>query len=286
MKKAILFLIFTIVTFPLFAQALYDSTDVKICNEKFEFAKEHNLQDLPIGKVMTEIGKTFLGTPYEAFTLEKGDTEKVVVHLSGLDCYTFFETTLALSRCVKLGKMTFPDYLKQIETIRYRNGKLNGYVSRLHYALDWVYDNDKRGIVKNVTKEIGGVPLNKKVSFMSEHSDKYKRLKGHPERVAAMKKIEAEINSRQYYYIPQDKIAEHESGIHNGDIILLTTSWKGLGIGHTGIAIKMPDGRIHFLHAPLAGKKVQITKLPLADYAIKVKKHTGIIVARPLEPKK
>ncbi len=280
------FLLAFLFPFVLFAQALYDSTDVKICNEKFEFAKEHNLQALPIGDVMTAIGKTFIGTPYEAFTLEKGDTEKVVVHLSGLDCYTFFETTLALSRCVKLGKMDFQDYLKQIETIRYRGGKLNGYTSRLHYALDWLYDNNKRGIVKDVTKEIGGVPLNKKVFFMSKHFDKYKRLKNHPERVAEMKKIEAEINSRQYYYIPQDKIAECEKGIHNGDIILLTTSWEGLGIGHTGIAIKMPDGRIHFLHAPLAGKKVQITELPLADYAKVVKKHTGIIVARPQEPKK
>ncbi len=284
MKKLILLLSF-LPAF-VFAQALYDSTDVKICNEKFEYAKEHNLQSLPIGDVMTAIGKTFIGTPYVAHTLEKGDTEKVVVHLSGLDCYTFFESTLALSRCVKLGKMDFQDYLKQIETIRYRGGKLDGYISRLHYALDWLYDNNKRGIVKDVTKEIGGVPYNKKVSFMSQHFDKYKRLKNHPELVKEMKKIEEEINSRQYYYIPQDKIAELEKGIHNGDIILLTTAWKGLGIGHTGIAIKMPDGRIHFLHAPIAGKKVQITKQPLADYAKVVKKHTGIIVARPLEPVK
>ncbi len=284
MKK--LFLILTFLPFVLFAQALYDSSDVRICNEKFEFAKEHNLQKLPIGDVITAIGKTFLGTPYEAFTLEKGDSERVVVHLSGLDCYTFFESTLALSRCVKLGKMDFKDYLKQIETIRYRGGKMHGYVSRLHYALDWVYDNDKRGIVKNVTKEIGGVPLNKKVFFMSKHFDKYKRLRNHPERVAKIKEIEKEINSRHYYFIPQDKIAKVEKGIHNGDILLLTTSWKGLGIGHTGIAIKMPDGRIHFMHAPIAGKKVQITTQPLADYVKLVKKHTGVIVARPLEPKK
>jgi hypothetical protein len=284
MKK--LFLILTLLPFVLFAQALYDSSDVKICNEKFEFAKEHNLQKLPIGDVITTIGKTFLGTPYVAHTLEAGDTEKVVVHLSGLDCYTFFESTLAISRCIKMDKMNFQNYLKQIETIRYRGGKLNGYISRLHYALDWVCDNDKRGIVKNVTKEIGGVPLNKKVFFMSTHPNLYKRLKDNPDRIKAMEKIEDEINSRQYYYIPQDKIAELEKGIHNGDILLLTTSWKGLGIGHTGIAIKMPDGRIHFMHAPLAGKKVQITTQPLADYVKIVKKHTGVIVARPLEPKK
>jgi len=284
MRKSLLIL--SLLPALIFAQALYDSTDVQIVRQKFAFAKENGLQNKPIGEVMVAIGKTFLGTPYVAHTLEKGDSEKVVVHLSGLDCYTFFETTLALSRCVKLGTMNFDSYLKQIETIRYRGGKLNGYLSRLHYALDWLYDNAERGIVKDITKEIGGVPYNKKVGFMSTHPDLYKRLKGDSLRIAGIKEIENRINKRKYYYIPQDKIAEVEDKIHNGDIILMTTFWKGLGIGHTGMAIKLKDGRIHFLHAPLAGKKVQITELPLAEYAKAVKKHSGIIVARPLEPDK
>jgi hypothetical protein len=57
-----------------------------------------------------------------------------------------------------------------------------------------------------------------------------------------------------------------------------------LDIGHVGLAIKMDNGRIHFLHAPLADSKVQISELPLSDYAKKINKHTGIIVLRVLEP--
>lgn len=70
--------------------------------------------------------------------------------------------------------------------------------------------------------------------------------------------------------------------IQNGDLIALTTSDKGLDIGHVGIAVKMPDGKIHFMHAPLVGSKVQISESSLSDYVKQIKKHTGIIVLRAL----
>ncbi len=283
MKKFLLLFLF--IAFTLNAQEItYSAKDVEICNTKFEFAAKKKLSSLPINEVMIEIGKTFLETPYVAHTLEKGDKEHLVIHLSGLDCYTFFESTLTLARCVKKGKTTFEDFTKELQTIRYRNGKINGYPSRLHYASDWLYDNARRGIVKDVTREIGGVPFTKKINFMSSNPQYYPQLQKHPEFIEKMKEIEDSINSRKYFFIPQDSIEKVESGIHSGDIILITASAKGLDISHTGLAIKMDDGRIHFLHAPLAGKKVQITEEPLADYVKRIKRHTGIMVARPLEP--
>jgi hypothetical protein len=42
----------------------------------------------------------------------------------------------------------------------------------------------------------------------------------------------------------------------------------------------MDDGRIHFMHAPIVGKKVQITEKPLADYIAGNKKQNGIMVLR------
>lgn len=279
-----IFLFVTIISSLSFAQFVFDSTDVEVCNSKFNLAVEKDLAQKPIGDVIVEIGKSFLETPYEAFTLEKGDKEKVVVHLTGLDCYTFFETTLALARVVKKGKTDFNSYLNEIENLRYRDGKLAGYASRLHYAIDWLYDNELRGNVKDITKDIGGVVLNKKVGFMSAHPDSYKRMKGKPGVIEQIKKIENEINSRVHYYIPQDEIDKAEDKIRNGDIIFCTTKWDGLIVGHTGMAVKLDDGRIHFMHAPLAGKLVQISEQPLGDYVRAVEKHTGIIVIRPLEP--
>jgi len=42
----------------------------------------------------------------------------------------------------------------------------------------------------------------------------------------------------------------------------------------------MDDGRIHLMHAPNVGYKVQITEKPLADYIKGNKKQTGIMVLR------
>ncbi len=285
MKNFKIFLTIFFLTSILHAQSIYTNEDVEICKSKFEFAVSKNLSEKPIGDVLVEIGKTFLGLDYEAFTLEKGETEQLVIHLTGLDCYTFFESSLVFARCIKKGKTTFEAYQKELENIRYRGGKINDYPSRLHYASDWLYDNDKRGNVKDITKQIGGMEFSKQINFMSSNSDLYKQLKNNPKFVQAMRTIEDSINSRNYYYIPENFIECVEDSIQNGDIILLTASADGLDISHTGMAVKMDDGRIHFMHAPLRGKKLQITAQPLADYVKIIDRHTGIMVGRVLNPK-
>src|SRR5258707_14324698 len=50
--------------------------------------------------------------------------------------------------------------LAMIEMDRYRGGHCNGlYTSRLHFMEDWIYDNERRGLVKNLTVSLGGVPI-------------------------------------------------------------------------------------------------------------------------------
>lgn len=284
MKNFIVISLFFILPQLLFAQNIYTDTDVEICTSKFEFAASQNLYNKPINEVIVEIGKTFLGLDYEAFTLEKGDKEELVIHLSGLDCYTFFESSLVFARCIKKGKTSFEDFQNELKNIRYRDGKINGYPSRLHYAADWLYENDRRGNVKDITKEIGGILFEKKIDFMSTHSDSYKRLKNNDEYIKQLDEIEKDLTKRDKYYIPQNFIDCSEDKINSGDIILITASAEGLDISHTGIAIKMPDGRIHFMHAPLKGKTIQITEQPIGDYIRGLDRHTGIMVVRPTEP--
>ncbi len=285
MRNLIFVLSFLIFIFSLNAQTIYTQGDVDICNSKFDLAVKENLSAKPIGEIIIAIGKSFLGTEYEPFTLDKDSVEKLTIHLTGLDCYTFLENSLVFARCIKEGKTTFEDYRKELIKIRYRNGELKDYPSRLHYFSDWIYDMNKRGIGKDVTKEIGGIPYNKKIDFMSTHIDSYKQLKNNPEFLQEIKQIEKNISSRKYYYIPEDSIARCEDRIQSGDIIGITTNVKGLDIAHTGISIRMEDGRIHFLHAPNVGHKVQITEKPLADYLKDNKKQTGIMILRVSEPK-
>ncbi|OGV04697.1 MAG: hypothetical protein A3J84_04240 [Ignavibacteria bacterium RIFOXYA2_FULL_37_17] len=231
--------------------------------------------------MIIEIGKSFIGTDYAANTLEKGGEENLVINLTGLDCYTFLETSLVFARCIKKGKTTFEDYKKELTNIRYRDGKLKEYPSRLHYFSDWIFDMNKRRIGKDITKEIGGKRYVKKINFMSTHIDSYKQLKENQKFVKEITKFERQISTREYFYIPQDEIVLVEDKIQNGDIIGITTNIEGLDIAHTGIAIRMDDGRIHLMHAPNVGYKVQIAGKPLADYIKGNKKQTGIMVLRP-----
>ncbi len=275
----LLVLISTIYVYP----QIYSDKDIEVCNSKYSFAVEKNLVEKPINDVIVEIGKSFLGTDYVAYGIEKNGEEQLVINLTGLDCTTFMENALVFSRLIKKEKTTFEDYQKELTYIRYRDGEINQYPSRLHYFSDWIFNNQQKGIIKDVTEEIGGVAISFKLNFMSTHPDAYKHLKENPEFIPIIEKREKEISSRIYYYIPKEKISSVEDKIHNGDLIAFTTNIKGLDISHVGIAVKAEDGRIHLLHAPQVGSKVHITEAPLSEYINSVNKHSGIIVLRVLE---
>ncbi|WP_317902023.1 N-acetylmuramoyl-L-alanine amidase-like domain-containing protein [Cerina litoralis] len=262
-----------------FSQNVVCSLQDKQAFEK-KITQIQGLNNADIGQTMVAVGKTFMGVPYVAKTLEVGATESLVVNLHGLDCTTFVENVLAFSLLLERGKKDFDSYTKILEEIRYKNGKLDGYASRLHYFSEWIANNEAKGLLTNVTKEIGGVPISKGINFMSTHRDLYPFLKddGNFKKIQAS---EAVLNNKPLYFLPQDQVAVQEHLIHSGDIIALTTSIDGLDITHTGIATRESDGRIHLLHASTGSMKVEVSQVPLADYLKKIKKNTGIMVARP-----
>jgi len=177
---------------------VYTEKDVEICNSKFELAVDQKLTEKPINEIISEIGRSFLETEYEAFALEQEGKEQLVIHLTGLDCTTFLENTLTLSRCIKKQKTSFEDYQDELTFIRYRNGKIDEYPSRLHYFSDWIYNNTGKGIVKDITKKIGGESIKFNVYFMSKNPDKYKHLTETPAFIPIIAKQEEAINKREY----------------------------------------------------------------------------------------
>lgn len=263
---------------------IFSEQDVEVCNSKFQLAVENDLVEKSIGDVIVEVGKSFIGTEYLSHGLEKDGDEQLVINLSGLDCTTFLENSLVLARCIKKGKLSFEDYMNELQFIRYRGGVINEYPSRLHYFSDWIYDNEKKGIAKDVTEEIGGKKIKFKVNFMSTHPDSYKHLKENPDFIPVIRKQEKEISCREYYFIPKEELKSSEQSINNGDLIAIRTSVEGLDIGHIGIAVRMDNGKIHLLHAPTVNAKVQITEEALTEYLMKYKRHSGVIVLRVLEP--
>src|ERR1035437_493061 len=262
---------------------VYTEGDVETCRAKFKIAESTNLKSKPIGEVIAIIGESFTGTDYKVSALEKEGEEKLVVDLTGLDCSTFLENVLVFARLIKKDSTAFDNYLKELTYIRYRNGIVNSYTSRLHYFSDWIFDNVKKNVIKDVTKNLGGVAIKFQINFMSSHAALYKHLKENPSFVPVIQTHEDSINTRTYFYIPKDKVSSIEGKLWDGDIIAFTTSVKGLDIGHVGIAIKGKDGRMHLLHAPQPNTKVHITKVPLSNYILNLKKLTGIIVLRALD---
>ncbi len=261
---------------------LQELTDEQICTQKFEIAVKAGLKNEPIGDVVVEIGRTFLGTPYVAHALEQPGEERLVVNMRGLDCVSFYENSLVLARCIKKGVMTFDEYKKQLQYIRYRGGIIDGYASRLHYTSDYIYDNDKKGVWKDITKEIGGVPFTMKVNFMSTHPDAYRQIGEDPEVLAQIVEMEKTMNARTTSYVPKKDAEKILPKLRNGDILGFTTSIEGIDTSHTGILVK-EHGRTQVMHAPLAGKMVVLSEASLPEYLEGNKKMTGIIVARPLD---
>ena len=282
--KLLLFLSFILVYQVALLCQVYTERDVEICRTKFKMAKNANLRSKTIGDVIAIIGKSFIGTDYKASTLEMEGDERLVINLSGLDCTTFLENVLVFSRLIKKDASSFDNYLKELTFIRYRNGIINQYPSRLHYFTDWIFDNVEKNVIKDITKELGGIAVNFHINFMSSHVALYKQLKENPSFVPLIRTNEDSINSRTYYYIPKNKVSSIEEEFLDGDIIAFTTSVKGLDIDHVGIAVRGLDQRVHLLHAPQVNNKVHITKEPLSDYIINLKKHTGILVLRAVEP--
>lgn len=225
-------------------------------------------------------GMQFLGTSYVAATLE-GETEELVINLREMDCTTFAEYCLAIARTVKSDAPGFDTFADQLQKIRYRDGKIDGYISRLHYFSDWIWDNAEKGIVEIDTGEICSEVFPGAVNFMSMHPEGYQLLKDNPELIEAMKKIEASIGSRKMFYIPKDKVHELEVLLKPGDIVGITTSIAGLDMSHVGILVRQ-NGRIHLLHASSSAKKVVVSDQTLEDYLEAGSKTSGIMLARPL----
>lgn len=244
---------------------------------------------LAIGGRVAAFALALEGTPYVEKTLEGPGPEVCRIPADGFDCVTFMEASLNLARiAVPRPAGAAPpdagDLRAAVTETRYRNGVLDGYVSRLHYTSEWILDNQARGILREVSAELGGEPLALKLDFMSTHPDAYPALKDHPERVERMAAIEREVNAHEIAYIPKARIAEAEAGLRTGDLIAVATSIQGLDYTHTGLIWRDPDGVARFVHASSVAGRVVIGPA-LHEYVNAGPKHfIGVTVARPLEP--
>lgn len=252
--------------------------DKRIAEEKLNLFSSKS--SLPISQLITEIGLSFVGTPYVAATLENGLAEKLVINLRELDCTTFVENCLALARTVKSGKTDFESFANELEKIRYRDGLRNQYPSRLHYFSEWIHNNHIKGFISETANQ-KGEKSGKTINYMSTHPADYPVLKEHPELIPAIAEQEKKLTNTGFMYFPKNNLQNLYRNLQHGDIIALTSSIEGVDINHVGIIIKKGN-EFYLLHAPLSGKKVLVSEGPLTDFLKPASKNNGIMIARPI----
>jgi hypothetical protein len=252
-------------------------------------AKAGNWKALPIGERTAAVGQALIGTRYKHFTLEIDNRiESPSVNFQGVDCWTFFEIALSFARMLNESESNWtPErLLHYIEMDRYRGGECTGdYLSRLHYLEDWLYDNDRRGLVEDKTRDLGGRSVPHSAREMSAGWRHYRYLAANRSLLGPLARMEANVSSRSLYEIPKNKVAGIESKLRSGDIIGIISRDRGglYSTAHVGLALRTSDGVLHFMHASSPSNYGRVVvDSELSKYLYRYRSDSGILVARPL----
>ena len=229
----------------------------------------------PVPALMVRAGKALEGQPYVAGTLDETPGEQLRIYLTRTDCIIFVETCLALARTASQGG-DFETFANEIRQSRYRGGRVESYADRLHYTTEWARQGEARGVLKDITDDLGGVPLDHPINYMSKHPYSYPLM----DDVQAIREVEDRINAEPRHYIPSNKVTQALGGIRSGDIICLVTSVEGLDISHVMMAV-VENGKVRLLHASTGPMKVVMDTRTLPEYLTGRSSVIGIQVLRP-----
>jgi hypothetical protein len=245
---------------------------------------------VPLGAAAARVGELAVGTPYEAFTLEAylkaggspPRSEPLTLSLTRFDCVTLVESSLAVARlAARSAAPAWEAFGREMERMRYRGGVRKGYASRLHYFSEWISDGEKRGLVRDLGEELGGVKDDRPLRFMSEHRKSYPALRD-DETFRAIQEMEKRLDCCPRRVIPTSRIPEVADRIRTGDVLAFATDIEGLDVTHSAFAYRDKQGVLRVLHAPLSGGAVEVTRTTLPEYVEKIRKSSGILLARPL----
>jgi hypothetical protein len=253
-------------------------------------ARESNWRSLPIGERTAAVGRAMTGTPYKNYTLEIDNRiEAPSVNMNAMDCWTFFEIALAFARMIDEPEANWtPErMLHYIELDRYRGGRCDGsYLSRLHYLEEWLSDNDRRGLVNDITRDLGGRSVPHIAREMTVGWRNYRYLKSNPNLLGPLAQMERRVSNGPFYHIPKSRVAAIESKLRNGDIIGIVgrDGRNGYATSHVGLAYRTEDGVLHFMHASAPRNYGRVlVDARLSSYLHRYSSHSGIMVGRPVK---
>lgn len=263
-----------------------------IGSEKFKAlcakAQQGNWSVLSLGTRVATVGRSLVGTRYGNYTLEIDDhIESPSVNFQSLDCWTFYETSLAFARMVRArpAPWTEADLLRYIELERYRGGHCDGsYLSRMHHLEEVFNDNERRSLGHNVTRSLGGVPVHRNIREMQVAWRSYRYLRNNPSLRSGIARVEERVSDLPVRYIPRSKVAGIESQIQSGDVLAIASADQSGYTSHVGLALR--DGNTcRFMHATSSRDKGRrcIVDRRISQYLAEARDHMGLIVFRPAE---
>lgn len=233
------------------------------------------------GRRTAAIARHFIGTPYVGGTLE-GEREALRVNLDELDCTTLVDVVAALSYTLGENRSGWQDLVYNLRRMRYRNGEINGYPSRLHYNCEWAVDNIHRGNIEDATRNIPKCfYIVRTIDFMSTHRDRYKALADSAD-FEAIRRVENGFRSHRFPYIKtaDTRAKEVRAALREGDIVAFVSNLKDLDVTHLGLLVREADGLLHVLHASSAEGRVVVSAQPLPEFLRRNRQWLGIRVYR------
>ena len=256
----------------------------ELCRE----AQRGNWAALPLGQRTSTVSKALLGTRYGSFTLEIDDhVEAASVNFHELDCWTFYEVSLAFARMIHShpAPWTGPELLHFIELERYRDGCCDGlYLSRMHHLEEVFANNDRRGLGRNLTPSLGGLPIRRDIKEMQVAWHRYRYLRCNPSYRSGMAGLEGRVSRLPVTYIPKGSVAHIESELQSGDVLAIVSRDESAYTSHVGLALR--DGSTcRFMHATSSRAKGHrcIIDGRISQYLAEKPQDLGLIVFRPSE---
>ena len=252
-------------------------------------AEQENWRALPLAQRSVRVARELVGTRYVNYTLEVDDhIESPVVNLTAMDCWTYYENTLAIARMLryKPGPYQPQDMLHMVELERYRNGICTGsYLSRMHQLEEVFSNNQQRGFSSNITAKLpGAVRLRRDIHEMTVAWKSYRYLRANPALIEPIGRIEARVSQLPVMHVPKAKVRAAEEYLQDGDICAITTTDRDAYTSHVGMIMRI-NGRAVFSHATSdhdKGRMVIIDR-PITDYLNGSPTHSGIIIYRPYD---
>jgi hypothetical protein len=206
-----------------------------------------------------------IGQPYELYLLGEAPYEshdpQPIYCLGKSDCLVFAEHTYAMAL-----SHDWPSFMKMLQRIRYRDGKL-GVVTRNHYTeADWNISN--RWLVEDITKQLAG---DKAVSF-EQAIDREKFFK-----IRYKLDVDVPVEHHKDVFIPFEAVDQAKEALQDGDFVnivrgtvrkdappseLASTFGGNAWVGHVGLIVHGDDGEVRMIHSA----QPKVREEPIDDY--------------------